>query len=98
MKIIDYQTLLADHKPQGHISAEANSIANALIRDNCIQAGNDLARFLEVDTCFNNHMALRVWVQNKLDNAPTKPVVAEEFRASLERELRDLFTNPGYGY
>lgn len=68
MKIIDYQTLLADHKPQGHISAEANSIANALIRDNCIQAGNDLARFLEVDTC------------------------------SLERELRDLFTNPGYGY
>ena len=63
MKIIDYDTLLQSHKRSGHLSADANIIANRLINDMQIRSGSGLARFLEVDICFDNHRALRVWVQ-----------------------------------
>ena len=35
-----------------------------------IQSGKGLARFLGVKSCFDNHMALRVWVQQRLDDNP----------------------------
>ena len=96
MKKINYQQLLDEYKPQGHISLDANKLANGLIRDYCIQVGHGLARFLEVDICFDNHMALRVWVQKRLD--ADEPCVFEEMRAKLEAELYDLLSNSGFGY
>ena len=63
MKSIDYDKLHAAFKPSGYVSKDANTIANILIYDLCIQPGSNLARFLEVKTCFDNHMAMRVWVQ-----------------------------------
>lgn len=96
MKKINYQQLLDEYKPQGHISLDANKLANGLIRDYCIQVGHGLARFLEVDICFDNHMALRVWVQTRLD--ANKPYVCEEMRAKLESQLNDLLSNASYGY
>ena len=67
MKIIDYDKLHAAFKPSGYVSKDANVIANSLICEFPIQAGNGLARFLNVDSCFDNHMAMRVWVQKRLD-------------------------------
>lgn len=96
MKKINYQLLLGEYKPQGHISLDANKLANGLIRDYCIQVGHGLARFLEVDVCFDNHMSLRVWVQMKLDTH--KLYVFEEMRAKLESELYDLLSGSGFGY
>lgn len=96
MKNINYQELLAEHKPQGHISSDANKLANGFIREYCIQLDYGLARFLEVDICFDNHMALRVWVQMRLD--AYKPYVCEEIRAKLESELHDLLSSSGLGY
>ena len=96
MKKINYQQLLDEYKPQGHISLDANKLANGLIRDYCIQVGHGLARFLEVDVCFDNHMALRVWVQMRID--VHKLYVFEEMRAKLESELYDLLSGSGFGY
>ena len=96
MKKINYQQLLDEYKPQGHISLDANKLANGFIRDYCIQVGHGLARFLEVDICFDNHMALRVWIQTRLD--AHKPYVFEEMRAKLESQLNDLLSNSSFGY
>ena len=85
MKIIDYDTLLQSHKRSGHLSADANIIANRLINDMHIQNGSGLARFLEVEICFDNHRALRVWVQRQLDKQPSYMV--EDIFYQLERKL-----------
>lgn len=45
MKIIDYDKLFAEFKPNGYVSEGANTIANMLIYDLCIQPGYNLARF-----------------------------------------------------
>lgn len=96
MKRINYQELLADYKPQGHISSDANKLANGFIREYCIQMGYGLARFLDVDICFDNYMALRVWVQIRLDEYES--YVLEELRAQLESELYDMLNGSGFNY
>ena len=88
MKIIDYDTLLKSHKRGGHLSQDANIIANRLINDMQIQSGSGLARFLEVDICFDNHRALRVWVQRQLDKQLSYMV--EEIGYKLERKLYEI--------
>ena len=67
MKIINYEELFGEFKPDGAISEDANLIANALMRELYISSGHNLARFLGVKSCFNNDMAMRVWVQKRLD-------------------------------
>ncbi|CAM4129871.1 hypothetical protein PSAR109036_10495 [Psychrobacter arenosus] len=96
MKWINYDELLADYKPQGHISSDANRLANGFIREYCIQAGTELARFLDVDVCFDNHMALRVWVQMRLDMHES--YVLEEVKSQLESELYDLLGGSCFSY
>ena len=91
MKVIDYNELLREHKPKGYVSNDADTIANTLIRQLCIQAGSGLARFLNVDTCFDNHMAVRVWVQKQLDNQESYFI--NETCCQLESELYDLLPN-----
>lgn len=91
MKMIDYDTLLQSHKRSGHLSADANVIANRLIHDMHIQSGSGLARFLEVEICFDNHRALRVWVQRQLDK--TSGYLIDDMRNELESQLSRLLMN-----
>ena len=96
MKIIDYDKLHAAFKPSGYISEDANNITNTLICEHYIQSGTGLARFLSVDSCFDNHMALRIWVQKRLDASPD--YVFDEMRGQLESELYGLLPQTDYGY
>ena len=95
MTIINYEELFAEFKPDGAISDDANEIANALMRELYISSGQNLARFLGVKSCFNNDMALRVWVQKRLD--ANLDYVIEDVRCQLQSELYELLPQPGYG-
>ena len=96
MKIIDYDKLFAEFKPNGYVSEDANTIANMLIYDLCIQPGSNLARFLGVKPCFDNHMALRVWVQKRLD--ASIGYVVDDMYQQLQGELYELLPQHGYAY
>lgn len=96
MKIINYDKLFAEFKRDGAISEDANQIANTLIRELCIQSGKGLARFLGVRSCFDNHMALRVWVQQRLDDNPD--YLVDEMCQQLQSELYALLPQPVYGF
>ncbi len=96
MKIIDYDKLHATFKPSGYISNDANNMANSLICELCIQSGTGLARFLTINSCFDNHMAIRVWVQKRLD--ANTDYVLDEMCGQLESELYGLLPQTGYGY
>ena len=97
MTIINYEELFAEFKPDGAISDDANEIANALIRELYISSGHNLARFLGVKHCFNNDMAMRVWVQKRLD--ASLGYVIEDMRCQLQSELYELLPHSDYvGY
>ena len=96
MKMIDYDILHATFKPSGYVSNGADNIANYLICELCIQSGSGLARFLNVDSCFDNHMAMRVWVQTRLDTNPD--YVPDDMCSQLQSELYGLLPQTGYGY
>ena len=97
MTIINYEELFAELKPDGAISADANLIANALMRELYISSGYDLARFLGVKRCFANDMAMRVWVQKRLD--VSFDYVIEDMRCQLQSELYELLPHSDYvGY
>ena len=95
MKVINYEELFAEFKRDGAISADANEIANTLIRELCISSGSGLARFLGVKSCFNNHMAMRVWVQKRLD--ANSDYLVDEMCRQLESELYVLLPQTIYG-
>ena len=95
MKVISYNELFAQFKPSGYVSQDANSIANTLIFELYIQPGNGLARFLSVNSCFDNHMALRVWVQKRLD--ASIGYVVDDMCQQLQGELYELLPQHGYG-
>ena len=97
MTIINYEELFAKFKPDGAISADANEIANVLMRELYISSGYNLARFLGVKRCFTNDMAMRVWVQKRLD--ANLDYVIEDMRCQLQSELYELLPQSGYvGY
>ena len=97
MTIINYEELFAEFKPDGAISDDANEIANALMRELYISSGHNLARFLGVKSCFNNDMAMRVWVQKRLD--ASLGYVIEDMRCQLQSELYELLPHSDYvGY
>lgn len=97
MKIINYEELFSEFKRDGAISDDANEIANALMREFYISSGHNLARFLGVKHCFNNDMAMRVWVQKRLD--ASLDYVIEDMRCQLQSELYELLPQSGYvGY
>ena len=96
MKTIDYNKLFAEFKPKGYVSEDANTIANMLIYDLCIQPGSNLARFLGVKPCFDNHMAMRIWVQKRLD--ASIEYVIEDMCNQLQSEIYKLLPPSGYGY
>ena len=94
MTIINYEQLFSDFKREGAISEDANEIANALMRELYISSGHNLARFLGVKRCFDNDMAMRVWVQKRLD--ASLGYVIEDMRCQLQSELYELLPQPGY--
>ena len=97
MKIINYEELFSEFKPDGAISADANLIANTLMRELYISSVYNLARFLGVERCFNNDMAMRVWVQKRLD--VNLDYVIEDMRCQLQSELYELLPHSDYiGY
>ena len=97
MKVINYEELFAEFKPDGAIGDDANVIANALMRELYISSGHNLARFLGVKHCFNNDMALRVWVQKRLD--AQDGYFVEDMGSKLQSELYELLPQSGYdGY
>ena len=95
MTIINYEELFAEFKPDGAISDDANEIANVLMRELYVSSGYNLARFLGVKRCFDNDMALRVWVQKRLD--ASLDYVIEDMRCQLQSELYELLPQSGYG-
>ena len=96
MKIINYEKLFSEFKPDGAISEDANEIANTLIRELFIQSGTGLARLLGMKPCFDNHMAMRVWVQKRLD--ANSDYLVDEMLSQLESELYVLLPQTIYGY
>ena len=95
MKMIDYDKLHATFRPSGYISNGADNIANYLICELCIQSGTGLARFLSIDSCFDNHMVLRIWVQTRLEANPD--YVVDDMYSQLQSELYGLLPQTGYG-
>ena len=97
MKVINYEELFGELKPDGAISEDANLIANTLMRELYVSSGHNLARFLGVKRCFNNDMAMRVWVQKRLDSQDGYFV--EDVSSKLQSELYELLPHVGYdGY
>ena len=96
MKIINYEKLFSEFKPDGAISEDANEIANTLIRELFIQSGTGLVRLLGMKPCFDNHMAIRVWVQKRLD--ANSGYMVDEMCSQLESELYVLLPQTIYGY
>lgn len=95
MKIINYEDLFGEFKPDGAISENANVIANALMRELYVSSGHNLARFLGVKRCFNNDMAMRVWVQKRLD--AQDGYFVEDMLSKLQSELYELLPHSDYG-
>ena len=95
MKIINYEELFSEFKPDGTISKDADLIANALMRELYVSSGYNLARFLGVKRCFDNDMAMRVWVQKRLD--ASLDYVIEDMCCQLQSELYELLPHSGYG-
>lgn len=97
MTIINYEELFREFKRDGAISDDANEIANVLMRELYVSSGHNLARFLGVKRCFDNDMAMRVWVQKRLD--ASIDYVIEDMRCQLQSELYELLPQSGYvGY
>ena len=97
MTIINYEELFAEFKRDGAISEDANLIANALMRELYISSGHNLARFLGVKRCFDNDMAMRVWVQKRLD--AQDGYFVEDISSKLQSELYKLLPHSDYvGY
>ena len=97
MTIINYEELFSEFKRDGAISDDANEIANVLMRELYVSSGYNLARFLGVKRCFDNDMAMRVWVQKRLD--ANLDYVIEDMRCQLQSELYELLPHSDYvGY
>ena len=97
MKVINYEELFSEFKRDGAISEDANLIANALMHELYISSGHNLARFLGVKRCFDNDIALRVWVQKRLD--AQDGYFVEDMSSKLQSELYELLPQSGYdGY
>lgn len=95
MTIINYEELFSEFKRDGAISDDANEIANALMRELYVPSGHNLARFLGVKRCFDSDMAMRVWVQKRLD--AQDGYFVEDMGSKLQSELYELLPHSDYG-
>ncbi|WP_287244722.1 hypothetical protein [Pseudoalteromonas sp.] len=94
MKLINHASLSALFKPDAVITDDANTLANALIIDLNIPAGQGLAVFLGMPVTLDNHKALRRWVQIQLSDETG--YVFAEMQSQLEKRLYDLLPHNSF--
>ena len=94
MQTIDYASLVKAVKPHVQISDDANKLANALIIDLNIPAGQGLAVFLGLPVTLDNHKALRRWVQKQLSDETD--YIFAEMQGQLEKRLYDLLPHNSF--
>lgn len=94
MQTIDYASLVKAVKPHSQTSDDANKLANALIIDLNIPAGQGLAVFLGMPVTLDNHKALRRWVQKQLTDETG--YVFAEMQSELEKRLYDLLPHNSF--
>lgn len=71
------------------VSQEADAIARELIEEFQIPKLHNLAFMLNVNKCFNDHQALRLWLQRQLDDGQAN-------YANLAMKARLYLTNLAY--
>lgn len=54
------------------ISLKAATLADWLIVSFQVQAGYGLAKYLKIASCFDNHTAIGLWVENAMHTWPTE--------------------------
>ena len=71
------------------VSQEADAVARELIEEFQIPKLHNLAFMLNVNKCFNDHQALRLWLQRQLDDGQAN-------YANLAMKARLYLTNLAY--
>ena len=71
------------------VSQEADAMARELIEEFQIPKLHNLAFMLNVNKCFNDHQALRLWLQRQLDDGQAN-------YANLAMKARLYLTNLAY--
>ena len=71
------------------VSQEADAVARELIEEFQIPKLHNLAFMLNVNNCFNDHQALRLWLQRQLDDGQAN-------YANLAMKARLYLTNLAY--
>lgn len=71
------------------VSQEADAVARELIQEFQIPKLHNLAFMLNVNKCFNDHQALRLWLQRQLDDGQAN-------YANLAMKARLYLTNLAY--
>ena len=94
MQTIDYNKLVQVLKPNSQITDDANTLANALIIELNIPAGQGLAVFLGMPVTLDNHKALRRWVQKQLSDETD--YIFAEMQGQLEKKLYDLLPHNSF--
>lgn len=71
------------------VSLEADNVARELILELQIPKLYNLAFLLNINRCFDNHQALRLWIQNLIDH---EEVVVDDLPRYVRQKLSHLIT------
>ena len=69
------------------VSLEADNVARELILELQIPKLYNLAFLLNINRCFDNHQALRLWIQNLIDH---EEVAVDDLPRYVKRKLSQL--------
>ncbi|MFW1859442.1 hypothetical protein [Acinetobacter defluvii] len=69
------------------VSQEADNVARLLIQEMHIQKLHNLAFLLNINKCFDNHQALRLWLQKLMDD---KQISYDDLALQARIRLRNL--------
>lgn len=70
------------------VSQEADHVAHLLIQELHIQKLHNLAFFLNINKCFDDHQALRLWLQKLIDD---EQIDFDELAIQARNRLSNLF-------
>ena len=71
------------------VSHEADSVARELIHELHIPKLYNLAFLLQINKCFDDHQALRLWIQRLLDDGQTQ---ADDLARQARIQLMNLIS------
>ena len=69
------------------VSLEADNVARELILELQIPKLYNLAFLLNINRCFDNHQALRLWIQNLIDH---EEVAVDDLQRYVRQKLSHL--------